>query len=68
MSVLLTAAELRELTGYTRGQEQRHALDVAGIPYKTIGSRTIVLSVHVQAWVEGRPITTSVKPNLSAVQ
>ena len=67
MSAIMTPAELRELTGYCRSAEQRRMLDEQGIPYKAVGSRTIVMSGHVTAWVEGRPIRRMVEPNFDAI-
>lgn len=67
MSAIMTPAELRELTGYCRSAEQRRMLDENGIPYKPIGSRTIVMIDHVSAWVEGRPIRRMVGPDMSAI-
>jgi len=68
MSVILSQDELRTLTGYARAAEQRRVLDDHGIPYKTIGNRTIVLSAHIASWVEGRPVRTSVEPDFSMVR
>lgn len=65
---ILSAADLRDLTGYVRAAEQRRVLDEHGIPYKSIGSRTIVLSAHISAWVEGRPLRRSVEPDFSMVK
>lgn len=67
MSVIMSPAELQQLTGYCRAAEQRRILDETGIPYKTVGSRTIVLSDHVKAWVEGRPVRRLVEPDMSAI-
>lgn len=66
--VILSPAELRELTGYSRADKQRRMLDDHGIPYKSIGSRTIVLASHIAAWVEGRPVRQSVEPDFSMVR
>lgn len=67
MSAIMSPAELRELTGYCRAAEQRRMLDENGIPYKPVGSRTIVMIDHVSAWVEGRPIRRMVEPDMSAI-
>lgn len=64
---ILSAADLRDLTGYARTAEQRRVLGQQGIPYKAIGNRTIVMSAHVSAWVEGRPVRQSVEPDFSMV-
>lgn len=66
--VILSPAEIRDITGYSRPSEQRRVLNMHGIPYKAIGSRTIVLASHVSAWVEGRPVRQNVEPNLSLVR
>jgi len=68
MTGILSQNELRELTGYARAAEQRRVLDEQGIPYKSIGSRTIVLHQHVAAWVEGRPVRRIVEPNWALVK
>lgn len=68
MSAIMTPAELRELTGYCRAAEQRRMLDEQGIPYKTVGSRTIVASAHVTAWIEGRPVQRTVTPDFANVR
>lgn len=68
MSAIMSPAELRELTGYCRAAEQRRMLDEHGIPYKAVGSRTIVSSHHVTAWIEGKRIIKSVEPDFSMVQ
>jgi len=64
----MTPAELRDLTGYCRAAEQRRMLDEYGIPYKAVGSRTIVSLDHVNAWIEGRPVRRTVEPDLSMVR
>lgn len=68
MSTLLSPDDLRTLTGYRRAAEQRRKLDEYGIPYKKVGSRTIVLRDHISAWVEGRKIRQHVEPDLSMVR
>lgn len=67
MSVILTADELASLTGYKKAACQRQVLEAQGIPYKRIGNRNIVMSQHVVAWAEGRPVRASVGVNFSAV-
>jgi len=67
-SSILSQSDLKDLTGYARAAEQRRVLDDQGIPYKTIGSRTIVLASHVSAWIEGRPVRKSVEPDFSMVR
>jgi hypothetical protein len=68
MSEILTPAELKDLTGYARATEQRRVLSEQGIPFKELGPRTIVLSRHVLAWVEGRAIVRHAEPNFSLIR
>ncbi len=65
---MLTPVDLQELTGYRRPELQRRMLDEHGIPYKAVGRRTIVISAHVVAWVEGRPVSRMVAPDFSKVR
>ncbi|WP_241043708.1 DUF4224 domain-containing protein [Achromobacter xylosoxidans] len=67
MAEFLSPEDLRQLTGYSRPREQRQTLDEQGIPYKSIGNRTIVLSAHVAAWIEGKPMHRHSEPNMAAV-
>lgn len=68
MSEFLTAAELRELTGYRAAGRQDAWLTEQGIPHRKVGGRTIVSRNHVRAWLEGRPVKTSTGPNWGALQ
>ena len=68
MSEILSPAELKDLTGYARAAEQRRVLNEQGIPFKAVGTRTVVLSQHVVAWVEGRAIVRHAEPNFAAVR
>ena len=65
---LLPPDELQRLTGKTRPGNQRRWLDTEGIPYQYRDGRIIVSSRHVEAWIDGRPIQTVVKPDFSAVR
>lgn len=65
---LLSPDALRQLTGYTQSSRQRAWLDMEGIPYKERGTRLIVSSRHVEAWIEGRPVHRIVRPDFSAVR
>lgn len=67
MAEFLTQNDLRELTGYSRAKEQRRMLDEERIPYKVLGNRTIVLSTHIAAWVEGRPVARHSAPDMSMI-
>jgi hypothetical protein len=64
----LTPAELRELTGYSRRSEQARVLAEQSIPFKEIGGRLVVLSCHVVAWMENRPVRQEVGIDFTAVR
>lgn len=68
MSAVLSREEVATLTGYVRISDQRRFLSMAGIPFREMGNRIIVLEQHVAAWVEGRPIPRYVEPDLSVVK
>jgi hypothetical protein len=68
MAEFLDSTDLHRLTGYARAAEQRQVLDEQGIPYKPVGNRTIVLSAHVKAWIEGQPLRRYAAPNMDAVR
>lgn len=63
----LTKAELRRFTGAAWRARQREKLRERGIPFKEEGEDTLVLWVHVQAWIEDRPTVSFVEPDLSGV-
>lgn len=67
-SEFLSAAELRELTDYARGEDQQRVLGEQGIPFKVVGRRVIVLRRHVVAWMENRPVRQSAGPALELVK
>ncbi len=67
-ALLLNDAELVALTGYKRAAEQRKVLDEAGIPWKDMRGRTIVLRAHVEAWMLGKPMPRSAGPRMELVR
>ena len=67
MSEYLSTAELHTLTGFARANQQASWLKERGIPHKQDGKRIIASRVHVQSWIEGRPIKSSSGPNWAAV-
>lgn len=67
MSEFLTAAELRELTGYRAAGRQDTWLTEQGIPHRKVGGRTIVSRNHVRDWLEGKPSRQSVRPDFSMI-
>lgn len=68
MSELLSAEELRALTGYRAAGRQDAWLTEQGIPHRRVAGRTIVSRTHVHAWLEGRPMKASNGPNWAALK
>lgn len=68
MSEYITAQELHQLTGYARSGQQADWLRQHGLPFKQDGSRIIVSRVHVQSWLEGRPVLARAGINLAAIR
>jgi len=66
--MILTSIQLRDLTGYERRAEQRRVLDEAGIPWKELAGRTIVLTTHVEAWMTGKAIPRTAAPRMDLVR
>lgn len=67
-SEFLSAAELRELTGYTHARQQAEWLSERGIPHKLEARRVVLSRVHVRGWLEGRPMVSGGGVNLAAVR
>jgi hypothetical protein len=68
MSEFLSAADLRDLTGYSRSAEQEEWLKGQGIPHRRDGRRIILARFHARAWLEGRHVVASNEPNLAALR
>lgn len=68
MSEYLNSPELHQLTGYARSTQQAAWFKFRGIPFKQDGSRVIVSRVHVQSWLEGKPILARGGMNLAAIR
>jgi hypothetical protein len=68
MTEYLSIAELHHLTGYARSAEQTAWLKFRAIPHKQDGSRVIVSRLHVQAWLEGRPVLARSGMNVAAIR
>ena len=68
MSEYLNGPELHQLTGYARSAEQTAWLKFRGIPHKQDGSRVIVSRVHVQSWLEGKPVLSRAGMNIAAIR
>lgn len=64
----LSRDELSELTGYSRRSDQARILTELGIPFKEVAGRLVVLSCHVVAWMENRPIQQSNEPRMDLVR
>jgi hypothetical protein len=66
--MILSRAELEQLTGYKQRSEQIRVLDDLRIPHKLVGRQIVVMACHVQAWMENRPIRQEVGVDLSSVR
>lgn len=65
---LLTAAEVRELTGAGKPEDQARTLSQDGIPHRLRGGRVLVSRFHVREWLAGRVVMPSRGVNLSLVR
>lgn len=68
MTDLLSADELRTLTGYRAAGRQDAWLTEQGIPHRRVAGRNIVSRSHVHGWLEGRPVKASNGPNWAALK
>lgn len=68
MTEYLSTQELHQLTGYARAAQQSSWLEGQRIPFKKDGTRIIASRVHVQAWLEGKPVITRTGLNLAAIR
>jgi len=68
MTEYLNTQELHALTGYARGAQQAAWLKIHSIPHKKDGSRVIVSRVHVQSWLEGKPVLSRGGMNVAAIR
>ena len=64
---ILPPAELLKLTGKVQAAKQVRWLAAHNIPHKVDGTRVIVSSRHVDAWLENRPVIAASGPNWGAV-
>lgn len=63
----LSTQEIQTITGVARSNTQSRWLNEHGVPHQLDRKRVIVSRVHVQAWLEGKPMATSKTPNWAAV-
>lgn len=67
---ILTVQAVRELTHAADVDRQAEWLKARGIPHRvnTVGRRrwVTVAEYHVIAWLEGRAVTPSTRPNMAA--
>lgn len=68
MTEYLSTQELHQLTGYARATQQGSWLAANRIPFKKDGTRVIVSRVHVQSWLEGKPVASRAGLNLAAIR
>lgn len=64
----LDSDDLHRLTGAARANGQEAWLKAEGVPHRREGRNLIVLWVHVQAWVERRPLVSFVEPDFSSLE
>jgi hypothetical protein len=64
----LSRDELVALTGYKRAADQARELERSGVPFKMMRGRVIVLTAHVSAWMENRPIRQEVGIDFTSVR
>jgi hypothetical protein len=67
-SEFLSLAEVRELTGYARHEDQRRTLTEKGIPWREGPRRILVSRYHVREWLAGRQVAPSRGPRLELVR
>lgn len=67
MSLTLSAAELRELTGFKQATRQRQWLDERSIPYRFDG-RVLVSRAAVERWLSGVDVIVAPALNWAAVR
>jgi hypothetical protein len=65
---LLSATDVRTLTGTANPDAQGRVLDEEGIPYRRRGRRILVSRFHTREWLAGRPVKPSQGINLSLVK
>lgn len=64
----LNAAEVKDLTGHAKPDDQEAELKTLGLPYRRRGNRVLLSRIHTREWLAGRPVAPSRAPNLSRVK
>ena len=67
-SEFLSAAELKDLTGEAKPDDQEAELKRQGLPFKRRGNRVLVSRFHCREWLSGRAVAPSRGINLAAVR
>ena len=67
MSLTLTPAEVRELTGFKQSSRQRQWLDERSVPYRFDG-RILVSRAAVERWLSGVDVIVAPALNWAAVR
>lgn len=65
---LLSASEVKALTGTTNPDAQEQVLKADGIPYRRRDRRILVSRFHTREWLSGRSVTPSRGVNMSLVK
>ncbi|WP_431107644.1 DUF4224 domain-containing protein [Variovorax paradoxus] len=65
---LLSAGEVKALTGSANPDEQERVLKADGIPFRRRGRRILVSRFHTREWLAGRVVAPSQGVNLALVK
>lgn len=65
---LLSANEIKALTGVANPDQQEKVLQADGIPFRRRGKRILVSRFHTREWLAGRTVTPSRGVNLALVK
>jgi hypothetical protein len=68
MTEYLNSTDLHTLTGYARAFKQAEWLKERGLPHRVDGGRIIISRIHVQSWLEGKPVVRFGGINFEAVK
>ena len=64
----LSAAEVKDLTGCAKPDDQEAELLRQGLPFKRRGTRVLVSRFHTREWLSGRAVAPSRGINLALVK
>ncbi len=64
----LSAAEVKDLTGCAKPDDQEAELKRQGLPAKRRGNRVLVSRYHCREWLSGRPVAPSRGINIAGIR